>query len=49
MGLIAAGLIVSTVGIGIILFVLQMPGYWAPLLVGVALLLAGLARRRGHT
>lgn len=49
-GLIVAGLIVSTVGVGIVLFrVFQIPGYWAPLLVGVALLLAGVARRRGHT
>jgi hypothetical protein len=50
MGLIVAGLIVSMVGVGIVLFrVFQIPGYWAPLLVGVALLLAGVARRRGHT
>jgi uncharacterized membrane protein HdeD (DUF308 family) len=48
-GLIVAGLVVSMIGLGIVLFrVLQIPGFWAPLMVGVALLLAGVLRR-GHS
>lgn len=42
-----AGLIVSLVGLGIVMVrTLQIPGYWIPLMVGVALLIAGALRRR---
>jgi len=41
-----AGLIVTLVGLGIVLVrALHVPGYWTPLLVGVALLVAGAVRR----
>jgi hypothetical protein len=41
-----AGLIVTVIGGGIVLFrAFQVPGYWIPLLVGVALLLIGAIRR----
>jgi hypothetical protein len=44
-----AGLIVTLVGLGIVMVrTLQVPGYWIPLGVGVALLVAG-ALRRGRT
>lgn len=47
-GLMMAGLIVTLIGIGIVLVrTLQVPGYWIPLAVGVALLVVG-AIRRGH-
>jgi len=43
-----AGLIVTLIGLGIVLIrAFQVPGYWIPLVVGVALLLMG-AVRRGH-
>jgi len=46
--LMMAGLIVSVVGLGIVMVrALQIPGYWIPLGVGAALLIAG-AIRRGH-
>ena len=45
-GLIAAGAIVTFVGLCIVLVkVLGVPAYWVPLLAGVGLLLAGLIRR----
>ncbi|HKW91524.1 MAG TPA: hypothetical protein VJX92_06460 [Methylomirabilota bacterium] len=45
-GLILAGGIVSFVGACIVLFkVLRLPEYWAPLLVGIGLLLMGVIRR----
>jgi len=44
--LMVAGLIVSLVGLGIVMVrTLQIPGYWIPLGVGVALLIAGAIRR----
>ena len=47
-GLMMAGLIVTLIGLGIVLIrAFQVPGYWIPLLIGVALLVAG-AVRRGH-
>lgn len=47
-GLMMAGLIITLIGLGIVLIrVLQVPGYWIPLAVGVALLLVGVVRR-GH-
>ncbi len=40
-----AGLVVTLVGVGIVLVrTLQIPGYWIPLGVGVALLVAGAIR-----
>jgi hypothetical protein len=43
-----AGLIVTLIGLGIVLIrAFQVPGYWIPLVVGVALLLVGFVRR-GH-
>jgi hypothetical protein len=43
-----AGLIVTLIGIGIVLVrEFQVPGYWIPLAIGVALLVVG-AVRRGH-
>jgi uncharacterized membrane protein HdeD (DUF308 family) len=45
-GVMLAGLIVTLVGLGIVLVrALHVPGYWTPLLVGVALLVAGAVRR----
>jgi hypothetical protein len=45
-GLVVAGLIVSLIGIGIVLVrALEIPREWTTLLVGLALLVAGLARR----
>jgi hypothetical protein len=47
-GIMMAGLIVTLIGLGIVLVrAFQVPGYWIPLVVGVALLLVG-AVRRGH-
>ncbi len=46
-GLLLAGLIVTLIGLGIVMIrALQIPGYWVPLAVGAALLLAGAVRRR---
>ncbi len=45
-GLILAGGIVSFIGVCIVLFkVLRLPEYWAPLMVGLGLLLMGVIRR----
>jgi hypothetical protein len=45
-GLIVAGAIVTAIGAIIVLVkVLQVPQYWVPLLVGLALLLAGVIRK----
>ena len=45
-GLMTAGLIVTAVGLGIVLVrTLSIPREWATVLVGVALLVAGAARR----
>jgi hypothetical protein len=45
-GLIAAGAIVTFVGLCIVLVkVARVPEYWIPLMVGVGLLLFGLIRR----
>ena len=45
-GLMMAGLIVTLIGLGIVLIrALQLPGYWIPLAVGLALLLVGATRR----
>ncbi|MBI3106574.1 MAG: hypothetical protein HYY95_13575, partial [Candidatus Rokubacteria bacterium] len=45
-GMMMAGLIVTVIGGGIVLVrAFQVPGYWIPLLVGVALLLIGAIRR----
>jgi hypothetical protein len=45
-GMMTAGLIVTVIGIGIVLIrAFQVPGYWIPLVVGVALLLVGAVRR----
>jgi hypothetical protein len=45
-GLIVAGVIVTLVGLGIVLTeTLQLPRSWMVVLVGVALLVAGAARR----
>ena len=47
-GIMMAGLIVTLIGIGIVLVrEFQVPGYWIPLAIGVALLVVG-AVRRGH-
>ncbi len=47
-GIMMAGLIVTLIGIGIVLIrAFQVPGYWIPLAVGLALLVVG-AVRRGH-
>lgn len=44
-GLMMAGAIVTFVGLCIVLIrVLQVPQYWAPLMVGVGLFLLGLVR-----
>jgi len=41
-----AGLVVTLVGLGIVMVrTLQVPGYWIPLGVGVALLVAGALSR----
>jgi hypothetical protein len=46
-GLIVAGLIVTLVGLGVVLTeTLKLPRSWIVVLVGVALLIAGAARRR---
>ncbi len=43
-----AGFILTLIGLGIVMVrTLQIPGYWIPLGVGVALMLVG-AVRRGH-
>jgi hypothetical protein len=45
-GLIAAGLIVALIGLGIVLVrVLEIPREWTTLMIGLALLLAGAVRR----
>jgi hypothetical protein len=45
-GLIVAGVIVTLVGLGVVLTeMLQLPRSWMVVLVGVALLVAGAARR----
>lgn len=45
-GLIVAGLIVTLVGLGVVLTeTLKLPRSWIVVLVGVALLIAGAARR----
>jgi len=45
-GMMMAGLILTVIGAVIVLFrAFQVPGYWIPLLVGVALLLIGAIRR----
>ncbi|HET8576905.1 MAG TPA: hypothetical protein VFO18_07395 [Methylomirabilota bacterium] len=45
-GIMMAGLIVTLIGIAIVLVrALQVPGYWIPLAVGVALLIVGATRR----
>jgi hypothetical protein len=45
-GLIAAGLVVTVIGLGMVLVrVLDIPREWTTLLVGLALLLAGVVRR----
>ena len=42
-GLMVAGAIVAIVGLGIVLVrTMSLPGYWMPLIVGVALFLAGV-------
>jgi membrane-bound ClpP family serine protease len=47
-GIMMAGLILTLIGIGIVLIrEFQVPGYWVPLALGVALLAVG-AIRRGH-
>lgn len=47
-GLMLAGLILSLIGLGIVVVrTLQIPGYWIPLGIGVALMVLG-AVRRGH-
>jgi len=44
-GLMMAGAIVSFVGLCVVLIrVLEIPRYWAPLMVGVGLFLLGLVR-----
>jgi hypothetical protein len=41
-GLMTAGAIVTLVGLAIVVMkTLQLPGYWVPVIVGVALFLAG--------
>ena len=45
-GMMMAGLILTVIGAIIVLVrAFQVPGYWIPLLVGVALLLIGAIRR----
>jgi hypothetical protein len=45
-GLIAAGLIVTLIGLGIVLVrMLEIPREWTTLMIGLALLLAGAVRR----
>ncbi len=45
-GLLLAGGIVTFIGACIVAFkVLRLPEYWAPLMVGVRLLLMGVTRR----
>ncbi len=45
-GLMLAGVILTLVGLGIVMVrTLQIPGYWIPLGVGVALMLAGAVLR----
>jgi hypothetical protein len=42
-GLMTAGAIVTVVGVGVVLVrTMQIPGYWMPMIVGVALFLAGV-------
>ena len=42
-GLMVAGAIVAIVGLGNVLVkTLEVPGYWMPFIVGIALLVAGL-------
>ena len=41
-GLMAAGVIVTIVGLGnVAIRTLDVPGYWMPVIVGIALLVAG--------
>lgn len=45
-GLMIAGVLVTLVGLGIVLIrTLEIPREWTPVLVGVALIVAGAARR----
>ena len=45
-GLMVAGAIVAIVGLGNVLVkTLEVPGYWMPFIVGVALLVAGVIIR----
>ena len=45
-GLMVAGAIVAIVGLGNVLVkTLEIPGYWMPFIVGIALLVAGLIIR----
>jgi len=45
-GLLTAGLIVTVIGLGIVLVrTLAIPREWTTVLIGVALLVAGAARR----
>ena len=45
-GLMVAGAIVAIVGLGNVLVkTLEVPGYWMPFIVGIALLVAGLIIR----
>jgi uncharacterized membrane protein HdeD (DUF308 family) len=49
-GLIIAGVVLILAGLGSVLVrVLQVPGYVIPIVIGAALVLAGLLRRGGHT
>ena len=42
-GLMTAGAIVTIVGLGIVIMkTLHLPGYWMPVIVGVALFTAGV-------
>ena len=42
-GLMTAGAIVTIIGLAIVLMkTLRLPGYWTPVIVGVALFTAGL-------
>ncbi len=45
-GLMVAGAIVAIVGLGNVLVkTLEVPGYWMPFIVGIALLVAGVIIR----
>ena len=45
-GLMVAGAIVAIVGLGNVLIkTLEIPGYWMPFIVGIALLVAGVIIR----